>query len=278
MKVKKLYFIIGGTGRLGRALADEYYAEKIIVLPRSVYGDWVLPEQGQNVSDYFQQYKNYDITIFITSGLLDPSLSLEKLLSVNYWLPRNVIDGVQSFPSRVITFGSVMETLMRRGNNYIASKSKFSENLEAYGSLNNQNLHIQIHTLYGAGAPSPFMFLGQILDALQHNKSFVMTSGSQLREYHHIDDEVKAIRIIEESGQTGIVDLSHGMPVSLLEMANYIFNEFGVRGLLEVGGLPDAPSENFNKIYEVHNVLRSAKFRDTLPGIISYLKPMVTSK
>jgi nucleoside-diphosphate-sugar epimerase len=278
MKVKKLYFIIGGSGRLGRALADEYCAEKIIVLPRLVYSGWVLSEQGQSVLDYFQQYKNYDITIFITSGLLDPRLSLEKLLSVNYWLPKNVIDGTQSYPTRVITFGSVMETLMPRGNNYLASKSKFSEHFETFDFLNNRNLHIQIHTLYGVGAPSPFMFLGQILDALQQNKPFVMTSGSQLREYHHIDDEVKAIRVFEESGHTGIVDLSHGRPVNLLEMANAIFKEFGAQGILETGVLPDSASENFNKVFEVNNILRWAKFRDTLPSITSYLKSMVTGK
>ena len=123
MKNQKLYFIIGGSGRLGRALTKAYCAEAIIVLPRSVYCDWITAEQRHGVINYFRQYQNYDITIFITSGLLDPMLPLETLLSVNYWLPKNVIEGTVSFKVRTITFGTVMEALMPTGNNYITSNT-----------------------------------------------------------------------------------------------------------------------------------------------------------
>lgn len=278
MKNQKLYFIIGGSGRLGRALTKAYCAEAIIVLPRSVYCDWITAEQRHGVINYFRQYQNYDITIFITSGLLDPMLPLETLLSVNYWLPKNVIEGTVSFKVRTITFGTVMEALMPTGNNYITSKVKFSKNLEALDLSSNcdRHLHIQIHTLFGIGIPNSFMFLGQILKALQKDKPFVMTSGSQLREYHHIEDDVKAIRLLEQSGYTGIVDLSHGRPVSLLEIANFIFEEFDSQHLLKVGILPSTESENFTKTYKALNILDSVQFRDTLPSIASYIKSLVT--
>ena len=275
MKNQKLYFIIGGSGRLGGALAKAYCAEAVIILPRSVYCDWVRAEQRHSVTSYFNQFQDYDITIFITSGLLDPKLSFEKLLSVNYWLPRNIIEGTRFFKVRTITFGTVMEALMPAANNYIISKVKFSQKLEELDPFKNRHLHIQIHTLYGVGVPSTFMFLGQILDALKKNKPFVMTSGSQLREYHHIDDDIKAIRLFEQAGYTGTVDISHGKPVSLLEIANYIFEEFGAQHLLQVGILPSTKSENFTKTYKARDALGPVQFRDTLPSVASYVRTLV---
>lgn len=277
MRNQKLYFIIGGSGRLGSALTKAYCSEAIIVLPRSVYCDWIIAEQSYCVKNYFKKYQNYDITIFITSGLLDPTLPLEKLLSVNYWLPKNVIEGTSLYKARTITFGTVMESLMPTVNNYITSKVKFLKSLEALDLSNNcdRYLHIQIHTLYGIGRPNSFMFLGQILKALQNDKPFTMTSGLQLREYHHIEDDVKAIRLLEQSGCKGILDLSHGKPVSLLKVANYIFEGFGSQHLLKVGILPSTESENFTKTYKALNIFESVQFRETLPSILSYIKPLV---
>ena len=64
-------------------------------------------------------------------------IALVKLLSVNYWLPRNIIEGTRFFKVRTITFGTVMEALMPAANNYIISKVKFSQKLEELDPFKN---------------------------------------------------------------------------------------------------------------------------------------------
>ena len=67
------------------------------------------------------------------------------------------------------------------------------------------------------------MFLGQILSALKNDEAFKMTSGCQLREYHHFLDDAEAIRTISGLKITGVVNLSHGKPVSLKDIAQASF-------------------------------------------------------
>jgi hypothetical protein len=126
--------------------------------------------------------------------LLDPKLPEELLLGVNYCLPQNIIKGTTKLGAKVITFGTVMELIRTTKNPYIKSKITLSDYVEELSTKSNKALHIQMHTLYGAGQPNSFMFLGQILDAILNNKPFHMTSGRQLREYHHIVDEAKVVK------------------------------------------------------------------------------------
>ena len=48
-------------------------------------------------------------------------------------------------------------------------------------------MHLHLHTLYG-GRPQAHMFLGQMIRALERGAEFAMSSGEQLREYHHVHD------------------------------------------------------------------------------------------
>ncbi len=108
-----------------------------------------------------------------------------------------------------------MEELVSSKNRYVQSKTLLNHYVKSLNSQHNSVAHIQLHTLYGVGAPSPFMFLGQILSALRNDSVFEMTSGCQLREYHHFLDDTEAIKQILESQTTGVVNLSNGKPVTL---------------------------------------------------------------
>ena len=44
------------------------------------------------------------------------------------------------------------------------------------------------YALWWSKRPHPFMFAGQMLDALEKEKPFKMSGGAQLREYHHVED------------------------------------------------------------------------------------------
>jgi nucleoside-diphosphate-sugar epimerase len=268
--VKRIY-LIGGNGRLGRALVGEYASAEVVALDRAVYQSWSREGAEADVARYFGRQET-DAVIFVTSGLLDPRLPPDMLLGVNYLLPKNVIAAVTPLPMRVVTFGTAMEALPQATNPYIESKRRLSEYVDNVAQKGGAALHLQIHTLYGIGEPTSFMFLGQIVGAIRRNGEFNMTSGRQLREYHHLADEVRAIRWLAGSPLRGTVGLSHGNPVTLSSIAESVFESLGKRNLLKLGVLPDPAEENYKKTFEPVPLPATIRFRETIPAIVDYMK------
>jgi len=274
MSKQKKFFILGGLGRLGSSLSDEYAAEDVNSLTRAVYADWWREDASTVIYDYFKLFERFDVTIFVASGVMDPKSSPTDLMKVNYHLPVNVIKGVKALGFKVVTFGTVMEKLLPNGNSYIQSKMALAEYV-ARESTSVKLLHIQIHTLYGVSSPISYMFLGGVLEALREQTQFLMTTGSQIREYHHISDDVKAIRVLEKNEVYGIQHLSHGDPVKLVDLATWIFKDFNLSRLLVVGGLDEPKQENSEGILTRPNHLAKLHFRKTLPAVTHYLKDLL---
>ncbi len=266
------HYLVGARGRLGQAIAHEYADNEIVSLDRSIYKSWSQPCVADQVSRYFDKCSNEGATVFVASGLLDPKLSQEDLLRVNYHLPKNLIDGGAKLGIKIITFGTVMEGLSQSKNPYIQTKTALGEYISTAAATGSPVIHLQIHTLYGVGQPSPFMFLGQMLAAIRDNVQFKMTSGRQLREYHHLVDEAKAIRKIAGSTLFGVVNVSHGKPLSLKMIAHGVFQALGRDDLLRVGALPEPLEENYEKILSPTEMLQQVAFRDSLPAIVQYMK------
>lgn len=266
-------YLIGARGRLGRAIAREYAGQDVRSLDRTVYQAWSVPSMAGEVSRYFEASKaGADTTVFVASGLLDPALPHEQLLGVNYHLPRNVIEGAARLGAKVLTFGTVMESLLRSKNSYIQTKTALGEYVTEAAHAGLPVTHLQIHTLFGTGLPSAFMFLGQMLLAIRENRQFKMTSGRQLREYHHLHDEARAVRAIAESSTAGVLNLSHGRPVSLRAVAESVFGAFGRDDLLCVGALAEPADENYQQILAPTGSIDPAIFRDSLPAIAKYMQ------
>ncbi|BDU17482.1 NAD-dependent epimerase/dehydratase family protein [Lysobacter auxotrophicus] len=263
--------VVGGRGRLGQAIARAHAHEDVHVLDRSVYEPWSAPGSEELVRRHFASGVAPKI-VYVASGLLDPRLPRMQLDAVNRWLPRNIIDAGTYLGFHTVTFGTVMERLIPDANAYVASKAAFAADLKDRDSGAAAVTHLRIHTLFGGGAPNAFMFLGQMLSALRSQTRFAMTSGRQLREYHHIDDEVAAVRRIVDAGVTGSLDLSHGAPVSLRDIAEHVFASCGKSHLLAVGALPEPAEENYGHVFQRPAALDGAGFRPTLPAIASYLQ------
>lgn len=268
-----MFYLIGANGRLGQAIAREYAGQDIVPLDRSMYQAWSQPKKSDEVVRFFETRScDGGATIFVASGLLDPTLPPDDLLGVNYHLPCNVIDAAAKLGARVFTFGTVMERLLTTKNAYVESKAMLGGHAAVAADAGVLVSHLQIHTLFGHGLPSAFMFLGQMLAALYEDRPFHMTSGRQLREYHHVDDEAKAIRTIEESMAVGILDVSHGRPVSLRDVAECVFRACGREHLLRVGSLDEPLDENYHRILAPNELLAREAFRDSLPAIAGYMR------
>ena len=266
------HYLLGSRGRLGKALTAELSEKGLVELDREIYEGWAKPHRASSVSRFFDQIPAGESTVIVASGLLDPKLPLDDLFAVNYHLPKNIIDGVAGRKIHVLTFGSVMEGLLQQKNTYLESKSRIARVVEKQAADGCLVTHVRLHTLFGMGQPSPFMFLGQILHAIKFNEIFRMTSGQQLREYHHLEDDARAIRCLLESGYKGIFSLDHGYPLSLRVIAESIFEAMDRTQLLRVGEILDPIEEVYDNKKTQPLILEKIIFRDSLPAIIQYLR------
>jgi nucleoside-diphosphate-sugar epimerase len=276
----KVFYLIGSHGRLAKGIAYEYVDNsQFQSLSRADYEGWAAFGAADKVSRYFDKPQNEGATLFVASGLLDPRLPKEDLYAINFLLPKNLIDGASKVGMKVITFGTVMENFIKSPNPYIQTKVALKDYIENIAVKEDkvQATHLQMHTLYGVGQPSSFMFLGQILHALKANEPFKMTSGRQLREYHHIEDEIKAIKKLASADIGGVYDISHGNPVSLSSIAESAFDAFGKKDLLHISALVDPAEDNYEKILKPTYSLEEINFRNPLPGIVKYLQECVSS-
>lgn len=268
-----MIFIVGGRGRLGQALFQQYNPDEVVRVDRAVYEHWGASDSTADIAAYFEQHARPGAVVYICSGLLDPKLASDELNNVNFRLPRNIIQAVSPMGIRAVTFGTAMEGTLT-ANPYVLSKLALSRFVDGMEGAQVPALHVRIHTLYGGGEPSPFMFLGLALNALRLEKPFEMTKGRQLREYHHVFDDAAAIRLLVDHSVKGVVALSHGQPVTLKSLAETIFGAAGKDHLLRLGALPEPEQENFSQVFSRPTVLEGVVFRETLAGVSEYMKTL----
>lgn len=266
-------FVIGARGRLGRAIVASSLPGQVTAPERQVYANWWRDGAADDISRFFEKSALGDAIVFVAAGILDPGLPTDEHQAINFLLAKHVVEGAGALGLRVVTFGTVTEKLLdgNTSNPYISSKIRLANFVEAYSANQPLPLHIRIHTLYGGGLPPSFMFLGQILQAMGSRSEFRMSPGSQLREYHHIDDEISAIVRLATSPLSGVVDLSHGAPVTLKELATYVFSGLGCTDQLKIGALAEPLRENYGTVFERNPLLVDLQFRPTLAGVADYL-------
>lgn len=119
----------------------------MLLLDREIYQDWSLNNASDKVAYYFQSKKTEDSTIVVASGLLDPHLSPDELLKINFHLPRNIIEGSTKLGFKVVTFGTVMESLLDSKNPYIKSKAVLGDYVAGIASRECRLIHLRLHTL-----------------------------------------------------------------------------------------------------------------------------------
>jgi nucleoside-diphosphate-sugar epimerase len=220
-----------------------------------------------------------ELDIVFANGSTNPLSSPNELTFSNVLFPLTIIDATAGFIEiRYMTLGTVFEEFDEYAstNAYIRSKRDLSDALLKRGFLIDAQrvLHLRLHTIYG-GPLKPFMFLGQLIYALEHLNEFCMTSGEQLREYHHVNDIAGAIVCLLQRTwcfDSPILELNSGAPVRLADLARTLFVESGRPDLLRVGALEGAPGDNRNRVFERSEPDILPYFRNPLLGVLDYVR------
>lgn len=261
--------ILGSNGNIAKTLASIFPSSTII--PRQEYLTW-LDNGVTNLNSIISNQNLAPKFIFNCVGITNPAFDESLLLKLNYELPKLLLSSTLDEIPKIITFGTVMENIQKYAltNNYLKSKFLFREWL-LHSNQNSNFLHLQLHTLYGGPRIHEHMFLGQIHSAIKNRKPFSMSAGIQIREYHHIHDDANAALDFLRRGMTGILPISHGDPIKLCDLAEYIFGYFDSQNLLEVGKLEANEFDALSPISLSNQDINMTQFRDTKAGIIEWL-------
>lgn len=274
--IQRKIFIIGSNARLAKSLINYYKSYKLILPSRDIYENWSDTSSIDEISNYFQSKVTSGSIIFITSGILNSSQNEEIIEAINYQLPKNIILALKSTAVQIVTFGTILEKIRLTDNKYVKSKIKLSDYIKTSQKNVTPNLvHLRLHTLYGYDLPSPFMFLGQIFDSIKNKTDFYMSSGTQIREYHHLDDVAKAVDILLNVNTQGVSEITSGKGIQLKDLALMIYKEFNIEHLINIGVMDIKYKDKFSNDYQINTNLDSENFREPKQGVINYLKTIL---
>jgi hypothetical protein len=181
---------------------------------------------------------------------------------------------------KIITFGTIMENFkgIANSNAYLKSKTDYFEYLTSITVNPHNTIHLQIHTWYGGYRLHNTMFLGQIYDAIKSGKAFRMSSGLQLREYHHIEDDLEALKHLLSIDTKGILQINHGISITLKDIATHLFSHFNSLELMKIGDVATPVQENFTRKFVVPESLKGIAFRNPLEGITDYFRLLLNGE
>ena len=244
-----MIYLLGENSRLGKSILDAKSIE-IVPLVDEQFRDAI---ENRSLTFFLSHITNTDLLI-CCFGKTNPS--------------------DQNQP-KIITFGTVLERLIPASNPYVLSKILFNEFVKSEVQVK-RILNLQLHTIYGFEKPHLHMFLGQIISAIKTNQPFVMSKGTQLREYWHVEDFVATLTgSISNTNLMGNVDLSSGQPITIRELAIAVFAYFGKDYLLNIDETRVEEMDNHELVFPRSTLFDPLIYRDPITGVIQYLEEVL---
>lgn len=231
--MSKRIILVGKNSRLGRVFLDYHEWDEIICYDRYQFNEFFKHEHKDFLINYIEDSEK-DTTILVAAGIMDPKHNHDDLWYTNYYLPIEIIKTLSKTNSRIITVGTMFECMQPDLNEYVKSKRALSDWIQNFDKSSCAVVnHFRLHTLYGSYRPNKQMFLGQLLNSLEKNSQFTMSTGTQLREYHNLSTVVNIIARYQNLGDR-IVEISHGKPLKLIQIAERVLAHFGKSNLLNI--------------------------------------------
>ena len=249
----------------------------MVVVDSQIAKSWAASNAESRIREYVKSLPIPPSIIINCAGVTDPKLPKQLHVDVNFELPKNLLKFSDKEEIELITFGSVMENNpeLCQQNPYLRAKGMFFSYISDTIKTNSKLLHLQLHTLYGGKKLHSHMFLGQMFAAIEKGEEFKMTDGLQLREYHHISDDIQALIRIIDTKTYGIKEISHNEKLTLRSIAEFVFSEFNITSKLKLGELPNPSIELYTSGINLDSDVRQEGFRSTLSGITDYLRELL---
>lgn len=261
--------IIGTSGNFSIELQKKIPKNFQVLFGRQLLEMWNENSSKKVFIDHLA--KHQATNLIYTLGITSPKESLSSLRRINFEFPRYLYSVSKELEMNFVTLGSVHENYpsLFSDNNYISVKKELNQFLKENSFK--KSYHFQFHTWYGGERLKNDMFLGQIVLSLKNRSVFTMSSGQQLREYHHVeDDAICVLKMLRNLG-TGCYTVSHGEYLTLRQIAHHIFKYFEMEHLLRID-MDNIIEGDITSIQNPNNVNSQCYFRPSLEGIVKYIE------
>jgi nucleoside-diphosphate-sugar epimerase len=267
----QVILLVGKKGNLSLALQQMYKNADIRIVGSDIASRWAIEGGDKEIEGDLKKLGIFPEVILNAAGEINSNTGFINLCNVNFYLPKNLETFSQNFGATLVTFGTIMENLIElsSSNPYLLSKRRYFEYITEQLDYNTNSLHLQIHTWYGVANPHKNMFLSQMIQALKNKEIFHMSNGNQLREYHHIQDDMVALQTLLNLKTRGVIQMNHGETVSLKDLATTVFDYFDSAELLKIGSINTPKHEITTKNFERNTLFDSFQFRVTKQGVTS---------
>jgi nucleoside-diphosphate-sugar epimerase len=265
------YVLLGGSGILGMALSTRFNEKIILKTSRSEINSWFGIDGLRGMDKYFASLGT-NVTVINALGITDPKAPIDDLVLLNFKLPAHLAYFAQMYGFKLVTFGTIMENFssVAAENMYVQTKRDFFLSIQEFPSKANF-LHLQLHTIYGSLRAHPYMFIEQLFKALSEKRELRMSSGVQIREYHHIDDEIDAISKILNLELSGVFQVNAGNALPIKELAHGVARFFDMEHLIKHDYALNS-NDAVTKLYTKEPILSEVLFREPISGVTAYLK------
>lgn len=244
--------IIGGNSFLSTAIGKACESQpkvSILVLGRSKPRNYSYNEyqeidlEAQRIDA--SKLIDCDFIIYCVGAGIQSRLKegIDKIYLLNHVRPMELCNSLRmlDFKGVVVSFGSVFEigetnhknkfseeevmtSISPSPNDYVVSKRLFSRFVNSY-KKSFKHWHFIIPTIYGQGEDSNRL-IPYTIHSIQQSKTLHFTSGSQVRQYLHVDDAVNALfHAINKALPSGIYNLESTDILSVKEVVSTIFSQ-----------------------------------------------------
>jgi nucleoside-diphosphate-sugar epimerase len=270
--------IVGSSSNLSRAL-QQYcfnFDEPFDLVSTELLKYWIENSSGTEIEALLESKTlSGDVSrIVYAAGLTNPQFSPRVLETINVDLPLRIARLFSTSEVIVMFPGAFMENFPRfcRTSVYLSTKLTFAQRLE---QISGNWINLRFNQWYGMRELRSHLFLGQAIDSIRNRREFSMSDGMQLREYHHIEDDVRVFFHCLENSYQSHVDVTHGEFLRLRDLASELFESFQSSHLLQLGKLKTNPDDNFDRYFPYNLKLSGLNFRKTREGILDYASSVI---
>jgi len=281
---------------VGRALVPFLVSKpdvEVTILVREVYSHVDLrpfppPLQAirQQLNVVYADLRNFQLTSravaeadpthvihLAAAGVTDPFLGLDTALRHNLTgtinLSRACFEKRQSAQQLRVQQLIVARTPGERTsmNVYAASKAAAWNFCEMYGRTHHWPIHgAMIFQAYGPGQ-SPRNLVPAAIAAALAGQDFPMTNGTQQRDWLYIDDLVSGLwtMLHADLAPAETVELGSGVPTSVAQVVQQIYEIVGGAGRPLLGALPSRPGEETSQSANAQQTQQQINWQATTP-------------
>lgn len=275
-----LNVIVGSSSNFSKALQSYCLSHglKFIVIDTAEVKNWNLVNRNflNPIRSVLESQVEHESKVkwIWTIGITNPRVGRATLDFVNVELPIAFAKAIKDPNSMLVFPGALMENFesLCIQSPYLTSKLHFSQAIE---SVDTNWVNLRFSVWYGQNKIGNHLFLGQVIQCIREDSQFMMSGGRQLREYHHIDDDV-AVVFTDFSGKLhSNLNVTHGESFTLKFIAESIFKSVNKVHLLSVGKHPSNPQENYDLYFDRSPHFNEIVFRETIPSLLKYVHKQV---